>query len=62
MKIQGDVGWNKEKLSKPSLHVYGKDDTQIMVYSMRRSPRRGDRKKTKKKTRELDTKKRDLGS
>ena len=31
--------WDKEKLPKPNLHVYGKDDTKIMVYNMRRSPR-----------------------
>ena len=27
--------WDREKLSKPNLHVYGKDDTKIMVYNMR---------------------------
>ena len=28
--------WDREKLPKPNLHVYGKDDTKIMVYNMRR--------------------------
>jgi len=38
------VRWDKKKLPEPNLHVYGKDDTQIMVYSMRRSPRKRDQK------------------
>ena len=41
--------WNRKKLLEPNLHVYGKDDTQIMVYSMRRSPKRKDRKNTRGK-------------
>ena len=36
--------WDREKLLEPNLHVYGKDDTKIMVYNMRRSPKREDRK------------------
>ena len=28
--------WDREKLPEPNLHVYGKDDTKIMVYNMRR--------------------------
>ena len=32
-----------------STHVYGKDDTEIMVYNMRRSPRKGDKKKNTRK-------------
>ena len=39
--------WDKKKFLEPNLHVYGKDDTQIMVYNIRRSP-----KKIKKKPRE----------
>ena len=27
--------WDREKLPEPNLHVYGKDDTKIMVYNMR---------------------------
>ena len=36
--------WDREKLPEPNLHVYGKDDTKIMVYNMRRPPKREDRK------------------
>ena len=53
--------WDRKKFPEPNLHVYDEDDTQIMVYSMRRSPREGDRKKTlEKMTRELVTDKRTL--
>ena len=48
-KVQGGVSWDRKKLLKPNLHVYGKDDTQIMVYSMRRSPRKRNRKNTREK-------------
>ena len=42
--------WDREKLPKPNLHVYGKDDTKIMVYNMRRWPkRRGLKKKPRAK-------------
>ena len=30
---------------KPNLHVYGKDDTKIMIYNMRRWPKRRGLKK-----------------
>ena len=33
--------WDREKLSKPNLHVYDKDDTKIMVYNMRKWPKKG---------------------
>ena len=43
--------------------MYGKDDTQTMVYSMRRSQKNREREKLqKKKTRELVTEKRTLYS
>ena len=29
--------WDREKLPEPSLHVYAKDNTKIMIYNMRRS-------------------------
>ena len=55
--------WDMKKLPEPNLHVYGKDNTQIMVYSMRRSPKgREGEKHQKKKTRELVTEKRTLCS
>ena len=41
--------WDRNKLLEPNLHVYGKDDTKIMVYNVRRSPKRGDRKIPEKK-------------
>ena len=44
LRVQGDIGWDKKKLPEPNLHVYGKDDTQIMVYNMRGWPRKRDRK------------------
>ena len=42
--------WDKKKLSKPNLHVYGIDDTQIMVYNMKKSPsKRGSEKHQRKR-------------
>ena len=52
----------QEEVSEPNLHVYGKDDTQIMVYSMRRSPRKMGLEKHQKKTREIITEGRELCS
>ena len=54
--------WDREKLPEPNLHMYGKDDTKIMVYNMRKWPKRGgsenlEQKKIKKyitKRRTLD--------
>ena len=37
--------WDRGKLSEPNLHVYGKDDTKIMVYNMRRWPKKRGTKK-----------------
>ena len=61
-RIQGDVGWDRKKLPEPNLHVYSKDDTEIMVYSMRRWSRKRDLKRLEKKTRELVTEERTLCS
>ena len=55
MRVQEDVGWDKKKFPEPNLHVYVKDNTQIMVYSMRRSPRKKGSEKHQKKTREIIT-------
>ena len=30
----------RKKLPEPNLHVYGKDDTKIMVYNVRRWPKK----------------------
>ena len=32
--------WDREKLPEPNLHVYGKNDTKIMIYNMRRCPKK----------------------
>ena len=46
---QEGVRWDRKKLPEPNLHVYGKDNTKIMIYSMRRSPKKGDQKNTRGK-------------
>ena len=38
-----------KKLPEPNLHMYGKNDTEIIVYSMRRWPRKGEGKNTREK-------------
>ena len=40
--------WDNEKLPEPNLHVYGKDDTKIMIYNMRRSPKKIEKNLEKK--------------
>ena len=35
MVLEG-VGWDKKEFPESNLHVYGRDDTKIVVYSMRR--------------------------
>ena len=32
--------WDREKFPKPNSHVYGKDDTKIIVYNVRKWPRK----------------------
>ena len=39
----------RTKFQEPNLHVYDKNDTEIMIYNMRISPRKGDRKNTRKR-------------
>ena len=41
--------WDRKKLPESNLHVYGKDDTQIRVYNMRRSPKRREKKTRERK-------------
>ena len=43
--------WDREKLLEPNLHVYGKDDTKIMVYNIRRWPKKGGTKKDQEQKR-----------
>ena len=54
--------WDREKLSEPNLHVYGKNDTEIMVYNMRRCPKKEDWKTQRKNIKKYDTKRRTLDS
>ena len=51
--ILGGVGWDKKEFLEPNLHLYGRDDTKIVVYKMRRWPKGRDWKKS----RNLDKKK-----
>ena len=46
--VLGGVGWDKNEFLESNLHVYGRDDTKIVVYSMGRWPKRRDRKKLRK--------------
>ena len=43
--VLGGVGWDRKEFPESNLHVYGKDDTKIVVYSMGRCTRKGDQKK-----------------
>ena len=61
-KVQEGMRQDREKLPEPNLHMYGKDDTKIMVYNMRKSPKRKDRKTQSKKTKKQVTKRRTLDS
>ena len=47
MRGQGGVGWDRKKFPESNLHVYGTDDTQIMVYNIRGWARKRDRKNTR---------------
>ena len=41
--------WDREKLPKPNLHVFGENGTKIMVYNIKRCPKRRGLKNTEKK-------------
>ena len=43
--------WDKEKLPKLALHVYGENGTKIMVYNMKRCPK----KRGLEKNREIES-------
>ena len=34
--VLGGVGWDRKEFPKSNLHVYGRDDTKIVVYRMGR--------------------------
>ena len=40
--VLGDVGWDKKEFPESNLHVYGRDDTKIVVYSMKRKKKMGE--------------------
>ena len=44
MVLRG-VGWDKKELLKSNLHVYGRDNTKIVIYSTGRQSKRGIGKK-----------------
>ena len=46
--VLGGVGWDKKEFLESNLHVYGRDDTKIIVYSMERWPKGKGAKKIKK--------------
>ena len=55
--------WDREKLPKPNLHMYGKDNTKIMVYNMKRWPKKeGWGNLEQKRLRKYITKRRTLDS
>ena len=39
--VLGGVGWDRKEFLEFNLHVYGRDDTKIIVYSMERNKKRG---------------------
>ena len=38
---RGGVGWDMKEFPESDLHVYGRDDTKIVVYNMGRYTKRG---------------------
>ena len=45
--VLGGVGWDKKELLESNLHMYGTDDTKIVIYNMGMWTKRGDRKKSR---------------
>ena len=43
--VLGGIGWEIIEFFESSLHVCGRDDTKIIVYSMGRCTRKGDQEK-----------------
>ena len=42
--VLGDVRWDRKEFPKSNLHVYDRDDTKIVVYSMGRcTKKRGEK-------------------
>ena len=42
MMVLKGVGWDRKEFPESNLHVYGKDDTKIVIYSMGRCTREGE--------------------
>ena len=42
LMVLGGVGWDRKEFPESNLHVYGRDDTKIVVYSMKRKKKRGE--------------------
>ena len=40
--VLGGVGRNKKEFPESNIHVYGRDDTKIVVYSMKRKKKMGE--------------------
>ena len=47
MMVLGGVGWDKKEFLESNLHVYGRDDTKIIVYNMEMWLKEGRNKKKK---------------
>ena len=45
--VLGGVEWDKKEFLESNLHVYGKDDAKIVIYSMGRWTKKRDRKKSR---------------
>ena len=45
--VLGGVGWDKKEFLESNLHMYGRDDIKIVVYSMGRWSKEGDWKKSR---------------
>ena len=42
--VLGNVKWDKKEFPKSNVHVYDRDDTKIVVYSMGRCTKKGQKK------------------
>ena len=46
--VLGGIGWDRKEFPESNLHVYGRDDTKIIVYSMKRK-KKGEKKSLERK-------------
>ena len=53
MKVLVGVGWDKREFLEPNLHVYGRDNTRIIVYSIEDWPKGKEEEKNRKKNQEI---------